>query len=179
MSAGDSMGRSSCGPSPLMKSNGSPMGSRGSSRSENRMAASTSIRRTGWSVTSVASSGARQMSSREYRSRSARYSAMYRPACRMNHTGVASTCSRRQALRKRDSVTDVLQRKDIRSKPATNERRICVGCRHAFGAHDIRMAVVPAVKDTAHCGAAPITRQGAWGISCYIHPRLHTFERSV
>ena len=65
MSAGSLIGRSSCGPSPLMKSKGSPIGSSGRSRSENRMAASRSTRRTGCSVTSVARSGVRQMSSRE------------------------------------------------------------------------------------------------------------------
>src|SRR5581483_4410881 len=86
---------------PRMKSNRMPIGSSGSSRSEKRMAASTSIRRIGWSVTSVARSGVRQRSSREYRSRRARYSLMYRPAWRMNHTGVASTGSRRQALMNR------------------------------------------------------------------------------
>ncbi len=58
-------GCSMAGPSPFTKSNGMPIGSRGSSRSENRMAASTSIRCTGCSVTAVARSGARQMSSRE------------------------------------------------------------------------------------------------------------------
>ena len=58
-------GLSIAGPSPLMKSKGMPIGSSGSSRSENRIAASTSMRRTGCSVTSVARSGVRQISSSE------------------------------------------------------------------------------------------------------------------
>jgi hypothetical protein len=53
-----------------------PIGSSGRSRSEKRIAASTSIRRTGCSVTMVASSGERQMSSSECRLRISRYSGM-------------------------------------------------------------------------------------------------------
>src|SRR5262245_31028941 len=113
MSAASLIGRSICGPSPLMKSNGSPIGSSGRSKSENRIAASTSMRRIGWSVTSVARSGWRQISSSECRARKARYSAMYRPACRMNQTGVASTGSRRQAFRKRESLTHGLSRQQF------------------------------------------------------------------
>ena len=57
-------GGSMTGPSPFTKSNGMPMGSSGSSRSENRMAASTSMASTGCRVTRAASSGWRQISSR-------------------------------------------------------------------------------------------------------------------
>ena len=55
----------------------------------------------GCSVTAVARSGARQISRSEYLSRIARYSARYRPAWRMNQTGVTSTGSRLHARRKR------------------------------------------------------------------------------
>ena len=64
---------------------------------------STPSARTGWSVTSAASSGCWQISSSEYSLRIARYSGMYRPAWRMNQTGVTSTGRRRQARRKRAS----------------------------------------------------------------------------
>ena len=57
MSASVRSGFSIAGPSPRTKSNGMPIGSSGSRRSENRMAASTSMRRTGCIVTRVASSG--------------------------------------------------------------------------------------------------------------------------
>jgi hypothetical protein len=51
-------------------------------------AASSGMRRNGWSVTSAHSSGWRQISIRLHFSRSARYSGRMRPACRMNQTGV-------------------------------------------------------------------------------------------
>ena len=50
-SAADRTGLSIDGPSPLTKSNSRPIGSKGSSRSEKRIAASTSITSTGCSVT--------------------------------------------------------------------------------------------------------------------------------
>ena len=84
-----------------MKSKGIPIGSRGSKRSENSIAASISSLLTGWSVTSAASSGCLQISSNVYCFRMALYSAMYRPACRINQTGVASTGLRLQAFKKR------------------------------------------------------------------------------
>ena len=65
------------------------------------IAASTEKALIGWSVTSTAISGVLNMVSRPCLSRSFRYSAMYRPACRMNQTGVQSTFSRRQAAKKR------------------------------------------------------------------------------
>ena len=73
--------------------------------SAKRTAASTPSRRTGWSVTSAQSSGVPPSSKNEWRSRSARYSGSERPAWRMNHTGVRSTCSRRSARTKRGSDT--------------------------------------------------------------------------
>ncbi len=105
MSASERRGFSIAGPSPRTKSNGIPIGSSGSSKSENKIAASTSMRRTGCIVTVVASSGDRQMSSSERRLRISRYSGMYRPACRMNHTGVRSTGSRLHAFRKRSFMS--------------------------------------------------------------------------
>ena len=60
---------------------------------------------TGWSVTSAQSSGCRQISKSVVRSRIARYSGSERPAWRMNHTGVRSTGSRRQARTRSGSGT--------------------------------------------------------------------------
>ncbi len=75
MSAADRSGFSITGPSPARKSKGMPSGSSGSSRSLNRMAASTPST-SGWSVTSTASSGVRHSVSRLCFSRRARYSGM-------------------------------------------------------------------------------------------------------
>ena len=75
--------------------------------SVNITAASTSCRRTGWSVTSAQSSGWATMSKSPKRLRSSRYSGSERPAWRMNHTGVCSTGSRLQALTRRGSTEDV------------------------------------------------------------------------
>ncbi len=72
--------------------------------SANITAASTSWRRTGCSVTSAQSSGCRAISNSPYRLRSSRYSGSERPAWRMNHTGVRSTGSRRQARTRRGAV---------------------------------------------------------------------------
>jgi hypothetical protein len=63
------------GPSPFANSNGAPIGSSGSRMSANKIAASIP-RRSGWSVTSIASSGVLHSSSSVYFCRSARYSAM-------------------------------------------------------------------------------------------------------
>jgi hypothetical protein len=64
------------------------------------IAASTPSRVTVAIITSAASRGVLQSSRNPTRSRTARYSGRYRPACRMSHTGVRSTGSRRQARRK-------------------------------------------------------------------------------
>jgi hypothetical protein len=74
--------------------------------SAKRTAASTPCRCTGWSVTCAQSSGVRARSKNEWRSRSARYSGSERPACRMNHTGVRSTGSRRATRTRSGSVTE-------------------------------------------------------------------------
>ena len=63
----------------------------------NRIAASTSYRRSGCRVISVTSSGRVQESSIEVPSRTRRYSGSERPAWRMNQTGVYGTGSLRQA----------------------------------------------------------------------------------
>ena len=55
--------------------------------SEKKIAASTSCRRTGCRVISLASAGSRQASSIAVPTRASRYSGSDRPACRMNHTG--------------------------------------------------------------------------------------------
>ena len=57
--------------------------------SEKKIAASTSCRRTGCRVISLASEGVRHASSIAVPSRAARYSGSDRPACRMNHTGTS------------------------------------------------------------------------------------------
>ncbi len=64
-----------------------------------RMAASTPRMSTGCSVTSAASSGVLHRVRNGTFARTALYSGRYLPACRMNHTGVASTGSRRHAFR--------------------------------------------------------------------------------
>ena len=83
------------------------MPSTGVTMSANSTAASTPWRRTGWSVTSAQSSGVFATSKKEWRSRSSRYSGSDRPAWRMNHTGVRSTCSRRSARTRSGSDTAV------------------------------------------------------------------------
>jgi len=57
ISDSDRIGVSKAGPSPLTKSKGSPIGANGKSKSEKRMAASTSSFLSGCRVTSVARSG--------------------------------------------------------------------------------------------------------------------------
>ena len=63
------------------------------------MAASRSNRRTGWRVTSTASSGVWHISLNVCLRRSLRYSSMYRPACLISQTGVQSGASILHALR--------------------------------------------------------------------------------
>ncbi|GHJ99975.1 hypothetical protein SY2F82_17730 [Streptomyces sp. Y2F8-2] len=55
----------------------------------------------------MTSSGRMQDSSMGMPSRTLRYSGSERPACRMNHTGVCGTGSRRHALRKAESYVAV------------------------------------------------------------------------
>ncbi len=69
------------------------------------MAASTPYLRTGWSVSSAASSGERTASSRLASPRRALYSGSERPAWRMNQTGVCGTGSLRHARRNGASET--------------------------------------------------------------------------
>ena len=83
--------------------------------SANITAASTSWRRTGWSVTSAHSSGCSQTSKSAWRSRIARYSGSERPAWRMNQTGVRSTGSRRAARTRSGSTRPRLA---SRARPA-------------------------------------------------------------
>ena len=74
-----------------------PIGSRIGSRSENTIAASTPSRSTAVHMISLHSCGLRHSSRKLICSRIARYSGMYRPACRMSQMGVKSVGSRRQA----------------------------------------------------------------------------------
>ena len=74
--------------------------------SANITAASTSWRRTGWSVTSAQSSGSQQTSKSVCVFRISRYSGSERPAWRMNQTGVRSVGSRR-AARTRRGASDI------------------------------------------------------------------------
>ena len=80
-------GRSRTGPRPGTISTSTPATRMGTTMSEKKMAASTSCRRTGWSVISAAIAGSRQASSMAVPWRRDRYSGSDRPACRMNHTG--------------------------------------------------------------------------------------------
>jgi hypothetical protein len=59
----------------------------GTTMSENRIAASTSCRRTGCRVISLINSASKHASIMVFLARSARYSGSERPACRMNQTG--------------------------------------------------------------------------------------------
>ena len=68
------MGRSMTGPSSLLNSKPMPIGSSGSRMSANTMAASSAKRRSGWRVTSAATSGRRHISTKLIFSRMARYS---------------------------------------------------------------------------------------------------------
>ena len=85
-------GSSITGPTPSTSSTSTPIPSTGVMMSANITAASTSWRRTGWSVTSAQSSGVWATSKNAWRSRIARYSGSDRPAWRMNHTGRALDC---------------------------------------------------------------------------------------
>src|ERR1039457_2684889 len=85
------------GPSPFSYFSFSPIGSTGSSRSAKMMAASTSSISMGCRVTVAARSGRLQISRMPCFSRIWRYCFRYRPACRMNHTGLTSVGLRRQA----------------------------------------------------------------------------------
>ena len=67
--------------------------------SAKRIAASTPRRSAAVTVTSVARPGSLQRSRNGTFERTAWYSGMYRPACRMSQTGVTSVGSRRQAFR--------------------------------------------------------------------------------
>src|SRR5579871_432923 len=89
------------GPSPAAKRRRSPIGSMGNSRSAKMIAASTSSSSTGCKVTVAARSGRLQISRIPCRSRIWRYCRRYRPACRINQTGLTSVGRRRQASRKR------------------------------------------------------------------------------
>ena len=86
-------------------SRSTPTAFSGTTMSLKRIAASTPYRRTGCRVISATRSGRRQASSIAVPARTARYSGSERPACRMNHTGVYGTGSRRQARRNAESRT--------------------------------------------------------------------------
>ena len=88
------------GPSPLANSRWKPSGSRIKRISAKRIAASTPSTSAAVTVTSVASSGDLQSSRNETLDRTAWYSDMYRPACRMSQMGVTGVGSRRQAFMK-------------------------------------------------------------------------------
>ena len=81
-------------------STSTPTARSGTTMSLNRIAASTSYRRSGCSVISVTSSGRVHDSSIAMPSRTRRYSGSDRPAWRMNQTGVYGTGSPRQARMK-------------------------------------------------------------------------------
>src|SRR5262249_43434798 len=91
-----------------------PIGSSGRRMSAKMMAASTAKRRTGWSVTSTARAGVLHTSRMLWPARTSWYSARYRPAWRMNHTGVQSTGSRRHARRKRSFIDHTLRSESAR-----------------------------------------------------------------
>ena len=81
-------GSAMTGPTSATMSRSTPAARRGTTMSENRIAASTPSRRTGCSVISQISSGSKQASIMVWPDRSRRYSGSDRPACRMNQTGI-------------------------------------------------------------------------------------------
>src|ERR1035438_9066596 len=83
------------------------MTSSGSRRSAKMMAASTLRISAASMVTWAATSGFLQISIREYCLRTARYSGMYRPAWRMNQTGVRSVGCAFAARIKREVGADM------------------------------------------------------------------------
>ncbi|CAO5243913.1 hypothetical protein FAGKG844_340019 [Frankia sp. AgKG'84/4] len=93
-------GSATTGPTPGTMSTSRPIATSGTTMSEKKIAASGRNRRTGCMVISVISAGSRHESSIPTRVRRSRYSGRTRPAWRMNHTGVVSGRSPRQARRK-------------------------------------------------------------------------------
>ena len=90
-SASVRMGSSTTGPTPGSIRTGTPTAASGTMMSLNRIAASTAIRRSGCIVISATRSGCRHVSRMSPSPRTSRYSGRYRPAWRMNQTGVRST----------------------------------------------------------------------------------------
>ena len=78
--------------------------------SAKRMAASTPSTSAAVTVTSAARSGRLHSSRNGTFERMARYSAMYRPACRISQIGVTSVGSRRQAFRNGDPRSAAVSR---------------------------------------------------------------------
>ncbi len=99
------IGRAMTGPTPGLMSRSMPTALSGTTMSLKKMAASTPYRRTGCRVISTTRSVRKHESSIAVPCRTARYSGSERPACRMNHTGVCATGSRRQAARKAESAS--------------------------------------------------------------------------
>ncbi|OIQ79383.1 hypothetical protein GALL_388760 [mine drainage metagenome] len=91
--------RPSTGPTPGLMSTSTPASRSGTTMSLKKIAASTSCRRTGCRVSSLASSGVRHASSIAVPSRARRYSGSERPACRMNQIGRRLGCCERYAER--------------------------------------------------------------------------------
>ncbi len=120
------MGFPILGPSPFTKSRSSPMPTSGGRMSEKTIAASTPNASTGMSVTCAASSGVRITSSIACRSRSARYSGMYRPAWRSSQTGVRSAGSPWHARRNGD-VGSATSRCDVPPTPSVSAPPSCAG----------------------------------------------------
>ena len=99
-SPADRNGFSVTGPTPGLISIPNPTACTGTIISEYKIAASTPYLRTGCNVISADRAGSLIASKMLPSFLNARYSGSERPACRMNHTGICSGCSQRQAWRK-------------------------------------------------------------------------------
>ncbi|PQM47259.1 hypothetical protein C1Y40_02559 [Mycobacterium talmoniae] len=114
------------GPTSGTMSSSTPASRSGTTMSENRIAASTSWRRTGCRVISATSSASKQAASMLCWARSARYSGSERPACRMNQTGIR--CGLRPAMVVRYGDSGSSRRVLITVNAATTRiRRACRG----------------------------------------------------
>src|SRR3989304_1277210 len=160
-SAAPRTGRWMTGPSPLANSRPTPMASTGRRMSAKMIAASTPRRSTGRSVTSAAASGFLQSSRKPNRARSARYSAMKRPAWRISQTGVYSAGSRRHARRKGADVAGFMDHPAYRPLPAESRKREDLTQREAYlAAIVVGLPSSPTKTTRIFTGASPLLN--AW-----------------
>ena len=121
-------GEGMTGPLPRTTSNSTPIAGSGVRMSENMITPSTPNARHGCSESSVAISGVSERSRNSILVEYSRKADMYRPACRISHTGVRSTVSPR-AARSRMSCSLVAGGLGaFRSASAESEGSVAVSC---------------------------------------------------